>query len=77
MLTPIKRPEIKTTKYVEMDSMAMASIAMIRPISTNLFFRYSFFRISRQKVRKTREKVTARITWAPGRVSIKSAVPVR
>ena len=37
MLTPIKRPEIKTTKYVEMDSMAMASIAMIRPISTNLF----------------------------------------
>ena len=75
--TPIKRPEIKTTKYVEMDSMAMASIAIIRPISTNLFFRYSFFRISRQKVRKIRKKVTARITWAPGRVSIKSAVPVR
>mgnify|MGYP006889744768 CR=1 FL=1 len=37
----------------------------------------SFFRISRQKVRKIRKKVTARITWAHGRVSIKSAMPVR
>ena len=43
MLTPIKRPEIKTTKYVEMDSMAMASIANDQTNQHQFVFPVFFF----------------------------------